>query len=185
MTILSRLFSPAPRRPAPTTRQGRSDFLDAVGKAADSLQKYQDVPLRLHKQWLATFLAILLLFGVVSGIYLNVTANTAIAGREIQNMEADIITNQRLNADLQTLIAGTLSNISLEERAAAEGFVPVTRENIKYLIVPGYTPSTGPDLLTSAPAAATEKLPSEYTETLFTWLARQLDAASTPLARTQ
>lgn len=184
MTILSKLLSPAPRRSAQTTRQGNFDFFGAFEKAANTLQRYQDIPLRFHRQWLTTFLASLLLVGVVSGIYLNLTARAAIAGREIQNLEADIITNQRLNADLQTRIAGVLSNISLEERAAAAGFEPVSRDNIKYLVVPGYVPSQGPDLLQLSAEGPSLTLPVEYTETLFAWLGRQLESASTPLART-
>jgi hypothetical protein len=39
-------------------------------------------------------------------------------------------------------------------------------------------------VLSAAPAEESKKLPDEYSETLFTWLARQLDAASTPLTRT-
>ena len=192
MTILSRLFTPTSRRPASTSRDlhsrsrrfDLSGLLGAFGKTADTLQKYQDIPLRFQRQWLTTFLAISMLIGVVAGVYLNVTSRAAIAGREIQNLEADIITNQRLNADLQTQISGILSNISLEERAAAAGFVPVARTDIKYLVVPGYVPAQGPNLLAATPADDPQGQPAEYSETLFTWLARQLDVASTPLART-
>jgi len=184
MTILPRLISPTSRRPARATRQGGFDVSGAVRRAANSLRKYQDIPLRLHKQWLTTFLGSLLLIGVVAGIYLNLTARTAIAGREIQNLEVQIVTNQRLNADLQTKIAGLLSTVTLDERAAADGYVPVQRDDLQYLLVPGYNPGPAAGMLNSTAPQTKQEFPSEYTETLFVWLARQLDFASTPLAQT-
>ena len=89
MTILSRLFTPTSRRPASTSRDlhsrsrrfDLSGLLGAFGKTADTLQKYQDIPLRFQRQWLTTFLAISMLIGVVAGIYLNVTARAAIAAQ--------------------------------------------------------------------------------------------------------
>jgi hypothetical protein len=157
-------------------------FLGGFANAIESLQKYQDIPLRFHRQWLTNFLGILLLVGVISGIYLNVTSRTAIAGREIQKLEAKIIVNQQKNADLETAIAGTLSDISLEERAAQAGFVLVTRDDIKYLSVPGYVPPQRSAPFVGAPSISAQGLPAEYSETLLTWLARQLELASTPLA---
>jgi len=140
--------------------------------------------MRFHRQWLTTFLGSLLLIGVIAGIYLNLTARAAIAGREIQNLETLIVSNQQVNADLQTQVAGLLSNVVLEQRAAAAGYVPIQRDTLQYLSVPGYVPSERPNLLNSAHAQAGVDEPSEYTETLFTWLARQLEVASTPLAQT-
>ena len=203
MTIISKLVSPArdfpEKSPRPTRSGSRSAasphkglfynplgiFLSAIERAADTMQKYQDIPLRFHRQWLTTFLASLLLVGVISGIYLNVTSRAAIAGREIQTMEIAIVANQQKNADLQTNIAGTLSKVNLEGRAAAAGFVTLSREDIKYLIIPGYSPAQKSVQLPSSSAMAdTQALPAEYSETLLTWLTRQLESASTPLART-
>jgi cell division protein FtsL len=203
MTLLSKLLSPARDLPEKTPRPTRPGSRSAAGPrkglfsnpvgillgvvegAADSMQKYQDIPLRFHRQWLTTFLACLLLVGVISGIYLNVTSRAAITGREIQTLEIEIVTNQQKNADLQTNISGTLSSINLEARAAAAGFVPLSRDEIKYLVVPGYAPEQKTGLLpiNSGPALSQE-FPAEYSETLITWLTRQLESASTPLART-
>jgi hypothetical protein len=209
MTILSKIFTtsntmsgklPRTRRsePRPSSSQAAQgankakpqaqnvlqSILRAFDHAAEGMLKIQDIPLRLHRQWLTTFLACLILVGVISGIYLNITSRTAIAGREIQNMEIEIVANQQKNADLQTALAETLSNINLQDRAAGAGFVLITRDDIKYLSVPGYVPAQNPaPTSTTTDTTVSQELPVEYTETLITWLTRQLEMASTPLAR--
>lgn len=185
MTILSRIFSPTPRRPEPATRQGKFDWLSIFSKVADALHNYQDIPRRSQKLWLTTLVGSLLLIGGISAIYLNLTTRAAIAGREIQDLEESITIAKRMNADLQTKISGTLSKISLEDRAVAAGFEPVTRDNVAYLVVAGYFPEQQPAIQVTAEEPGLQIIPEEYTETLFTWLARQLKAASTPLAQTQ
>jgi len=123
------------------------------------------------------------MMSLVAGLYLNVTARTAIAGREIQNLEAEIIINERVNADLQTDIATLLSNNVLEERALAEGFAPFERANLEYLVVPGYFPPQGVNIIAPAPNPDLLAMSPEYSESLFSWIARQMESASTPLAQ--
>ncbi len=185
MTTLPRIFPPTSSRRASNAHNGSFEWFGAFSKVTDTLQKYQDIPRRFQKQWLTTFIGGLLFVGVVSGIYLNLTARAGITGRQIQELEASIIVNQRANADLQTKIAGTLSKISLEDRAVAAGFEPVTRDNITYLEVPGYFPQQKTELFSPSEDTRLKEFPPQYSETLFVWLARQLEAASTPLARTQ
>jgi hypothetical protein len=181
MTIISKLIAPSarPRR----TRKSGSNAYRAIADVAGILGHYQDIPLRFQKQWISSFLVIVVMMSLVAGLYLNVTARTAIAGREIQNLEAEIIINERVNADLQTDIATLLSNNTLEERAKAEGFIPFQRTELEYLVVPGYFPSQGvnitppvvnPDVLAMSP---------EFSESLFSWIARQMETASVPLAQ--
>ncbi len=181
MTLISKLFAPGSRpRPA---RKPALGLYSAIAEAAGTLQHYQDVPVRFQKQWIASFLTVTVVVGLVAGLYLNVTASAAITGREIQNLELAIASNERVNADLQTDIATLLSNTVLQERAVAAGFVPVARADLEYLVVPGYTAQPGLKLvMVESPQDFLSTSP-EYSESLLDWLARQVETASVPLAQ--
>jgi hypothetical protein len=181
MTIISKLIAPS-ARPRKTRKPGLDAYY-AIAEMAGGLGRYQDVPLRFQKQWISSFLVIVVLLSLVAGLYLNVTARAAIAGREIQNLEAEIVINERVNADLQTDIATLLSNNTLEERALAEGFIPFDQTDLEYLVVPGYFPSYDVNMI--APAANPDVLAMspEFSESLFSWIARQMETASAPLAQ--
>ena len=183
MTILMKLITPngKPDRPKKT---GSSTY-KAVAEAVGSLRQYQDVPQRFQKQWITSFLAIMIGISLVAGLYLNITSRTAIAGREIQSMQEEIAINQRTNADLQTRIALLLSSESLKARALASGYEQLEVKNLDYITVSGYFPQKGVDL--SAPIVETEDISvsPEYSESLFDWIAREIEAASVPLAQGQ
>jgi cell division protein FtsL len=181
MTILTKLLTPD-SRPDPAQKAG-SHAYKAVAEAVGTLRQYQDVPLRLQRQWITAFLVVMVLVSTIAGLYLNIASRTAIAGREIQHLQRLITVNQRANADLQTQIAMLLSSDSLEERALAAGYVPLQGADLKYMVVPGYFPQKGISLV--SPAAQTEdiRLSPEYSESLFSWLSRQIETASLPLAQ--
>jgi hypothetical protein len=79
--------------------------------------------------------------------------------------------------DLQTQLAFILSVEQMQKRAGDLGFAPVAPSSILYLNVPEYQGRpTGAEL---APHAGSElgvvaTLPSEYTDSLFDWLAALL-----------
>lgn len=183
MTILTKLLTPD-ERPA-RTKKASSKTYKAVADVVGTLRLYQDVPLHFQKQWITAFLAAMIVVSIIAGLYLNITSRTAIAGREIQFMQEEITTNQRTNADLQTKIALLLSSESLKSRAIASGYEPLNTTDLDYMTVPGYFPPQGIDL--SAPIVQSEdiSISPEYTESLFSWLARQIEAASLPLAQGQ
>ncbi len=186
MTILNRLLNPsarpvkAVRKKAEKAEKADSPY-QAVAELAGTLRHHQEMPLRFQREWLAAFLVGVMLLGLVAGLYLNVSAHAAITGREIQGLEAEIAANKRDNADLQTQIAVLLSNQSLSQRARALGFEPVKREDVEYIVVPGYFPPQGINLV--QPAVETDLLATkpEYAESLFEWLGRQMESASRPL----
>jgi len=181
MTIIGKLMSPG-ARPRKSRKSGLN-FYHVIADMAGGLVRYQDVPLRFQKQWISSFLTIVVLLGLVAGLYLNVTARTAITGREIQSLETDIVINERVNADLQTQIATLLSNKTLEQRVQAEGFVPLLREDLEYLVVPGYFPSQGANMTMPAANPDVLAMSPEFSESLFSWIARQMETASIPLAQ--
>jgi hypothetical protein len=104
-----------------------------------------------------------------------VTAQAAIAGREIQDLTAAITASQQASGDLQTQLASLTSASVMEERALDLGFRPIEPAEAEYLIVPGYF-APEPEILSSAPLPQLSALtiPPEYNESLFDWMDEQL-----------
>jgi len=145
------------------------------------VQAYRQAPWRTQRLWIVFFLLAMVAIGMVAGLYLNVTARAALAGREVQNLEAAIATTQRLNADLETQIASQLSTENMARRAVELGFEPVAPENIEYLVVKGYFPPQAANLVAgtsdSPQAAAVDPL---YTQSLFDWVSEKVGATALP-----
>ena len=112
---------------------------------------------------------------MIATLYLTVTSQAAIVGREIQDLRLEIIDTEHTNADLQTELARLTSMAEVEKRAYELGFRPVEPEEVEYLYVPGYVASNGamlaaaPELQPSAP-----DIPPEYTQSLLDWLDERL-----------
>jgi hypothetical protein len=139
---------------------------------------YSQAPWRVQRQWVSVFLLIVLGFAMIATLYLMVTSQAAITGREIQNLRQAIIETDNTNADLQTKLAELTSNTEVEQRADALGFRPVKPEEMEYLYVPGYAAPKGvelasaPELQPSAP-----NIPPEYTQSLLDWLEERLQSS--------
>jgi cell division protein FtsL len=136
---------------------------------------YSQAPWRVQRQWVSVFLLIVLGFAMIATLYLMVTSQAAIVGREIQDLRLEIINTEQTNADLQTQLARLTSMGEVERKAYALGFRPVEPEEVEYLYVPGYVASKGamlaaaPELQPSAP-----DIPPEYTQSLLDWLDERL-----------
>ena len=131
---------------------------------------YSQAPWRVQRQWVSVFLLIVLGFGMIAALYLMVTSQAAIVGREIQDLRLEIVQTEHSNADLQTKLARLTAKDEIEARAYALGFRPVEPEEVEYLYVPGYITPQGaklaaaPELQPSAP-----NVPPEYTQSLLDW----------------
>jgi cell division protein FtsL len=138
---------------------------------------YSQAPWRVQRQWVSIFLLIVLGFAMIATLYLMVTSQAAIVGREIQDLRLAIINTENTNAELQTQLARLTSSKKMEEQARALGFRPVKPDEVEYLYVPGYVPPKAAEL-----AAAPELEPSppgtppEYTQSLLDWLSERLQA---------
>ena len=138
---------------------------------------YSQAPWRVQRQWVSVFLLIVLGFGMIASLYLMVTSQAAIVGREIQDLRLEIVQIEHANADMQTELARLTSKDEVERRAYALGFRPVKPEEVEYLYVPGYVAPKGvmlaaaPELQPSAPSN-----PPEYTQSLLDWLDERLQA---------
>ena len=136
---------------------------------------YKQAPWRMQRQWIGGFLLMVLGLAMVAALYLDVTARAALAGREIQNLSAEITAVQQSNADLETRIAVTTSTHAMEQRAAALGYQPVDSSQVQFIMVPGYS-APAPALLAAAPSAqpGAPVVPSAYTQSLLDWLDQRL-----------
>ena len=66
---------------------------------------HSQAPWRVQRQWVSVFLLTVLGFGMIATLYLTVTSQAAIIGREIQDLRLEIIETEHKNADLQTELA--------------------------------------------------------------------------------
>jgi cell division protein FtsL len=140
------------------------------GQATQIIHAYRQAPWRIQRQWIGAFLLALICAAMIAALYLDVTARTAVEGREIQEMRVLITTVQRENADLETQLADLTSTEVMQRRAETLGYRPVQPGELDYMAVPGFvTPE--PDILLAAEDTVPrrETLPAEYTQSLLEW----------------
>ena len=139
-------------------------------------QAYSQTPWRRQLQILGLFLLLVVLAALVAGIYLNVTARAGTLGREIQLMQVRIEELELQNTDLKTRLAIMKSAAEMEKRALDMGFRHLEREDVTYIVVPGYV-SRQQAVIAPPPkpeAVVAASLPSDYTESLLVWMQENL-----------
>ena len=143
------------------------------------IHAYKAAPWRIEIQWAGSVSLVVIAFIMVGALYLTVSSETAVAGREIQELNAAMIANQQLNTDLQTQLATLTSSSVMVERALELGFRPVVTEEVEYLMVPGYF-RPKPDILSSAqiPQMSVQTIPHEYNQSLLNWLDERISMPS-------
>lgn len=138
-------------------------------------QAYTQAPWRKQLQFVGLFSLILVFIALVAGIFLNVSAQTAKAGRDIQYMKTQIETLDREIEDMQSLHAHLLSDSSMEKRAIDLGYELLEINQAQYILVPGYfkreTAVLAP--LTRENLAQTPVIPEKFTEPLIEWIRKQ------------
>lgn len=142
---------------------------------------YKIAPWRLQRQWIGSALLVVVVFAMVATLYLDVTSQAAIAGREIQDLNASITATQQVSADLQTELALLTSVNVMEQRALEIGFRPVKAGEAEYLVVPGYL-VLEPEILSSVPMPQLSALtmPPEYNESLLEWADKKIIGRGAP-----
>ena len=135
------------------------------------IHAYKVAPWRIQRQWIGNVLLAVVSLAMVATMYLDVTAKAAIAGREMQDLNAAILSSQQVSADLQTELASLTSASVIRVRAIELGFRPMIPEEAEYLIVPGYS-APQPEILADAllPQLSAPSIPPEYSESLLDWL---------------
>jgi cell division protein FtsL len=140
------------------------------GQATQIIHAYKQAPWRVQRQWVGVFLLAVIGVAMVAALYLDVTARTAVTGREIQELRIQITTVQRENADLETRLADLTSTAAMQRRALELGYRPVQPGELDYVAVPGFAPPE-PAILLAAIDSTLQKqgLPNEYTQSLLEW----------------
>ena len=140
------------------------------GQATQIIHAYRQAPWRVQRQWVGVFLLVVIGVAMVAALYLDVTARTAVTGREIQDLRVQITNIQRENADLETQLADLTSTAAMERRALERGYRPVLPGELDYVSVPGFVTPEPAILLEATDATPqTDTLPAEYTESLVEW----------------
>jgi cell division protein FtsL len=140
------------------------------GQATQIIHAYRQAPWRVQRQWVGVFLLAVIGTAMVAALYLDVTARTAVTGREIQEMRIQITTVQRENADLETQLADLTSTAAMERRAREMGYRPVLPGELDYVAVPGFvTPEPAILLAATDATLQADTLPVEYTQSLLEW----------------
>ena len=139
-------------------------------QATQIIHAYKQAPWRVQRQYVGAFLLAVIGISMIAALYLQVTARSAAAGREIQEMRFEITTIQRSNADFETQLAKLTSTAEMERRALEMGYRPVKPGELDYVAVPGFV-APEPEILRAAEDAVdyTQALPSAYTQSLVEW----------------
>lgn len=132
---------------------------------------YRIAPWRIQRQWLGNALLLVVVLAMVAALYLNITSQTAVAGRQIQELNAAIIISQQQSSDLQTQLASLTSASAMEQRALELGFRPAEADELEYLVVPGYVAPQPVNLSSEVmPQLTALTIPPEYNQSLLDWL---------------
>jgi cell division protein FtsB len=149
------------------------------------MQAYRQTPWRIQKQWIGLFALALVLVAAVALIYLNISAQAADTGLEIQQLQEKANELERQIISDRSEIAFLTSSEKMEERASALGYQKVQPGQTLFLSIPGYNPRTipslapapGPDIV--QPSLITE----EYTQSLWDIFIQKLLNSGTEQAK--
>jgi len=140
------------------------------------LQAYKQAPWRVQMQWIGLFLLGLVLVSSVAGVYLNISAQAATAGRNIQNLENQIDEINNGIAKLTTELAIARSAKNMLARAEEMDFSLMDPQTAIYLEIPGYDPNENlvlapprVNIINEAPIVQ-----SSYKTSLWDWLAKNI-----------
>lgn len=143
-------------------------------RSKEFIQAYKEAPWRRQMQMIAVVAGGVVALALVAAVYLNITARSATVGRLVQQRQSERADLEQKIEDLQTQLAFILSVEQMQKRAEGLGFEPVSPAAITYLSVPQYEGRPlGAELAPRAGSqfGALSALPSEYTDSLFDWIA--------------
>lgn len=140
---------------------------------------YKIAPWRINRQWFGAAFLVVLSLAMIAAIYLDVTSKAAIAGREIQDLNASITISRQMSGDMQTQLASLTSASMMKQRALELGFRPMRTVEAEYLVVAGYA-ALEPDILSSAamPQLSALSIPREYNQSLLDWMDERILSSS-------
>ncbi len=137
-----------------------------------TIQASKQAPWRRQAQMIALILGGVALFGLVSAIYLDVTARAATAGRNVQDLQDERGDLEQKIEDKQSQLAYLRSVSVMQMRAEKLGFEIISPSSVLYVEVLGYM-GRADTQLAPAPGAnfqGASQLPEEYTQSLLDWV---------------
>jgi hypothetical protein len=134
-------------------------------------QAYKQAPWRLQIQRFGVIALALVGIAIIAFLYLNISAQSATAGIEVQQLEATRQAIDNENAGLLTEWANLTSAAEMEKRAYASGYELIDPNNVTYVIAPGYTGKELPDVETApyTNLSAPTVIKPSYTQSLWEW----------------
>lgn len=102
------------------------------------LQAFQQAPWRIQLQKIGLILTVLVIFALISGIYLSITASSYKVGVAVQSDEIDINNMKQEIENLKTMIAESSSAEVMAKRAKDLGYEQPDPKTFVYMIIPGY-----------------------------------------------
>jgi hypothetical protein len=133
-------------------------------------QAVRPAPWRTQTQTAAIIALVLIVAIIIGALYLAQATVTATTGRELEDLSGTRDYLQRANEDLIAEIANRRSITNLQGRAQELGYVPITADDVEYLVVNGYTPNRA----TPTPEVTAEPT-YVYDETFNGWVQQQWD----------
>jgi len=135
------------------------------------IQASKQAPWRREAQTIALILGAIAIFGLISGLYLDVTARAATAGRNVQSLRQDRENLEQTIEDNQSNLAYLRSIQVMQRRAEDLGFSTISPSTVLYVNVPSYlgrfdaqlAPAPGDNFLGG------QRMPEEYSQSLFDW----------------
>jgi len=149
-----------------------------MNKITNLFQTYRQATWRTQRQWIGLALILVVVTVMVAGGYLNITAHTALAGREIQRIRGEITDNEQINADQELKIASLTSTEVMQERAGTMGFNPAGLDELTYIYITGYPQEPDFRPAVGEKAIISSLIRPEYTESLLEWFGRTLVTTS-------
>jgi len=145
--------------------------------AESFIQAYSLAPWRRQRQYIFTFLLVLVGITAVAGIYLYVTGQAAITGREVQVLQLTIKSMEQDNANMEAEIAYLMSAEVMTQRSQSFNAQPFQIDQVVYLAVPGLTPKQPIKLAVAASPTIKNGpiLTPEYSLSLLDWVDARLD----------
>jgi hypothetical protein len=127
-------------------------------------------------QFIGLFSAAVVIIAVIAGVYLNVTARAATIGREIQDLQSEILILERDIEDLETELADQNSADTMLKRAKDLGYEEIEPGRAAYIQVENYPGKQIAQLAPEAqqPAGTQAELPREFTISLIEWIKETL-----------
>jgi cell division protein FtsL len=144
------------------------------------VQAYKEAPWRKQAQRIVSVLLAVIIIGLVAGMDLYISSQSAEAGLTIWQYENNITQSQKEINRRQTELAILTSVSRMEEKAHDMGYREMNRNTAKYILVPGYYGRKAAELSELTIGIKSEErilIRPSYTQSLWDWMKVNITAA--------